>query len=259
MSPEVSASPLLRDATADDVPALAELHVRTFRQTHGGGPNARTREEQWREKFASGQLLFCIVLEANGALVGFAAGQRHHDQAHPYRGELNKIYLLREWQGQGLGRRLLVESARRFVAAGVNSMLLFGDANSRSNGFYERMGAKRLFAANGDFHGGYGWPDLEPLAGDAPAPLDPSATEPPPRLTNNILGFFAGLVGVCMGGVAFFAVPFLLVRDAPFKALAFMALGFAGLGMVGVARKLAPNHWRQVVSASVLGKRMLGR
>jgi hypothetical protein len=33
-----------------------------------------------------------------------------------------------------------------------------------SNGFYERMGAERLFAPNGDSHGGYGWRDIRPLA-----------------------------------------------------------------------------------------------
>ena len=42
-------------------------------------------------------------------------------------------------------------------------MLLFGDANNPSNTFYERMGGSRLFAKNGDFHGGFGWTDLQEL------------------------------------------------------------------------------------------------
>jgi L-amino acid N-acyltransferase YncA len=254
---------LLRDATAADIPALAELHVRTFRQTHGGGPDAATREQQWREKFASGTQLFCIVLEENGTLVGFAAGRRHHDPAAVYRGELNKIYLLRERHGRGLGRRLLVESARRFLAAGIDSMLLFGDAHSRSNGFYEKMGATRLYAENGDFHGGYGWPNLTHLVAALPALIGDTPSEPAPaeeqHLGKYILGFFAGFAGVCMTSVAFFAVPLLLVQGAPFKALAFMVLGFAGLGLIGVARKLAPHHWLQVARQSPLVRRLLGR
>ena len=32
-------------------------------------------------------------------------------------------------------------------------MLLFGDARSPSNGFYEAMGAERLFSDQGEFHG----------------------------------------------------------------------------------------------------------
>ena len=42
-------------------------------------------------------------------------------------------------------------------------MLLFGDANNPSNNFYEQMGAEKLFAKNGEFHGGYGWTDLQRL------------------------------------------------------------------------------------------------
>ena len=98
---------VLRDAGEADIPALSELHVRTFRETHGGGPTAALREGQWRAKFASGQLVFCVVLQnGSGDLIGFASGEPH-DGAQPndFRGELNKIYLLREYQRRGLGRR----------------------------------------------------------------------------------------------------------------------------------------------------------
>jgi len=43
-------------------------------------------------------------------------------------------------------------------------MLLFGDARSPSNGFYEHFGAERLISPEGAFHGGYGWRDLRVLA-----------------------------------------------------------------------------------------------
>ena len=40
-------------------------------------------------------------------------------------------------------------------------MLLFGDANNPSNGFYEAMGGERIVGATPeDFHGAYGWRDL---------------------------------------------------------------------------------------------------
>lgn len=154
---------LLRDASEDDVPALAELHVRTFRETHGGGADVPLREREWRAKFDEGALVFSVVLESGGRLVGFASGQRHDDEPRGYDGELNKIYLLRAFQRRGLGRRMLCAAAERFLAKGVSSMLLFGDARSPSNGFYEAMGAQRLVAPDGEFHGGYGWPDLDKL------------------------------------------------------------------------------------------------
>jgi ribosomal protein S18 acetylase RimI-like enzyme len=155
-----------RAATAADVPALAQLHVTTFVETHGGpGPTCGVRERQWGEAFSqcSGDWFCVVIVNPEGELAGFAKGMPHHHISE-YSGELNKIYILRQYHRLGLGRRLLGEVSRRFLANGITSMLLFGDAQNASNGFYERMGAERLFAANGDFHGGYGWRDIRPLA-----------------------------------------------------------------------------------------------
>ncbi len=155
-----------RDATAGDVPALARLHVATFIETHGGpGPTIAVRERQWSDAFSHrSDDWFCVVIVApDRELVGFAKGVPHRD-IPGYTGELNKIYILRRYHRRGLGKRLLDEVSRRFLANGIASMLLFGDARNPSNGFYEHMGAERLFASNGDFHGGYGWRDIRPLA-----------------------------------------------------------------------------------------------
>jgi GNAT superfamily N-acetyltransferase len=80
-----------------------------------------------------------------------------------FEGELNKIYLLRRSHRRGIGRRLVEQVARRFLEQGISSMLLFGDARSPSNGFYEHLGAERLLSDTGEFHGGYGWRDLRRL------------------------------------------------------------------------------------------------
>jgi GNAT superfamily N-acetyltransferase len=74
-----------------------------------------------------------------------------------------QIYVLRRWHRHGIGRRLVEQVARRFLDGGITSMLLFGDARSPSNGFYERLGAERLQSAGGEFHGGCGWRDLRHL------------------------------------------------------------------------------------------------
>lgn len=156
----------LRLATPADVDALARLHVQAFNETHGPGPSIAMRGQQWRDAFLSDERQwFCLVVETSeGRLVGFAKGQPYADESHgEYRGELNKIYLLREYQGRGLGRRLVCAVGREMLSRGIDSMVLFGEARSPSNGFYERMGAARLFAPSGEFHGGYGWKALAAL------------------------------------------------------------------------------------------------
>ena len=97
-------------------------------------------------------------------MIGFVRGIPHNDQTSGFDAELNKIYLLREYHRRGLGKLLLCAAARRFMQNGVRSMLLFGDASNPSNGFYEALGAERLYSDTGEFHGGYGWRDLDKLA-----------------------------------------------------------------------------------------------
>ncbi len=156
----------LREARRDDLDALAELHVETFKQTHGrfNAPNVALRRHQWRTAFDAPSGWFCYVVELDtGELVGFAKGTLHTGGVPGFEGELNKIYVLRRYHGRGLGRRLVEQVARRFLQDGINSMLLFGDARSPSNGFYEHLGAERLLSDAGEFHGGYGWRDLRRL------------------------------------------------------------------------------------------------
>src|SRR5689334_22163784 len=120
---------IFREATAADVSPLAQLHVRAFNETHApllmNGPSYEVREYQWREAFrAADGSWFCFVIERDGCeLVGFAKGQpyAHHDQPD-FAGELNKIYLLRDYHRRGRGRRLVGHVARRFLGQGISSM-----------------------------------------------------------------------------------------------------------------------------------------
>jgi GNAT superfamily N-acetyltransferase len=156
----------MREAATRDVAALAALHVETFRETHGGGPPLALRAAQWQRILSANDATdFTFVVEETAAhqFVGFARGTRHDGGVPGYRGELNKIYVLRRWHGHGLGRWLVCEVAGRFLSQEITSMLLFGDARNPSNGFYEHLGAVRLLSPEGEFHGGYGWPDLDKL------------------------------------------------------------------------------------------------
>lgn len=75
---------------------------------------------------------FCLVIENNnGDLIGFAKGMPRSHPDHPdISGELNKIYLLRQYQRLGLGTRLVGYVAREFMKRNIHSVLLFGDAGN---------------------------------------------------------------------------------------------------------------------------------
>jgi ribosomal protein S18 acetylase RimI-like enzyme len=140
----------IRNATTHDIPALARLHVQTFNETHRdgrpGGPSYELREQQWRDAFTvtDGSWFGFVVEDDDGELVAFAKGTLHDGGVPDFVGELNKIYALQRVQRQGVGRLLLCHVARQFLSRGIVSMLLFGEATSPSNGFYEAFGAERL-------------------------------------------------------------------------------------------------------------------
>jgi len=153
-----------RDAVADDIPALAELHVTTWNATYNTtrGPTIATRTWQWEQVFAKANRRdFILVLEdKNGRLIGFTWGRPHEGE---FAGELSKIYLRWEYHGLGLGRRMMAETARRFVERGIHSFVLFAELTNPTLGFYDHLGGERLLDERGQFGGAYAWRDVKVL------------------------------------------------------------------------------------------------
>jgi ribosomal protein S18 acetylase RimI-like enzyme len=160
----------IREAVEADIPALAALHVKTWTQTYWTvlhPPTFKIREWQWKDQFKKNDgSWFCFVIANNkNELVGFAKGIKYsHSDLPEFSGELNKIYILREYQRLGLGKRLLGYVAQKFISMGISNMVLFGLAENPSGGFHEAMGGEKLYSKEGEFHGGYCWRELQQLA-----------------------------------------------------------------------------------------------
>ena len=171
---EEAESFIIREVTEADIPALSALHVKTWAQTYWTvlrPPTYRVREWQWRERFNRNDgSWFCLVIEnSKKQLIGFAKGKTYsHSDLPDFSGELNKIYILREYQRLGLGKRLIGDVARKFLSMGITNMVLFGVAENPSCYFHEAVGGEKLFSKKGAFHGGYCWRDLQQLASICP-------------------------------------------------------------------------------------------
>lgn len=59
----------IREARPVDIPALAALHVATFKEAHGRhrAPSYELRETQWRNAFAHESDWFCYVAPSDAA------------------------------------------------------------------------------------------------------------------------------------------------------------------------------------------------
>lgn len=157
---------IFRDAVAADIPALAELHVTTWNATYNTprGPTIATRTWQWNEVFGKDNRRdFVLVLEdRNGRLIGFTWGKPNDGE---FAGQVSKIYLRWEYHGLGLGRRMMAETARRFLDRGIHSFILFAELSNPTLGFYDRMGGERLLDDRGQFAGAFAWRDVRTLIG----------------------------------------------------------------------------------------------
>ena len=156
---------IIHEATIEDLPALVNLHVKTWNETYPGfkkPPAYEVREYQWRNQFkVTDGSWFCFVIENNKKeLIGFAKGKRNEDNT----GVIDKIYLLRSYQRLGLGRKLVGQVARRFLSMGVSSISLFGIPQNPSCYFHKSIGGEKLYGDNGEFHGGFIWRDIQTLA-----------------------------------------------------------------------------------------------
>lgn len=157
---------IFRDATEADIPELGKLHAITWAETYNAtNPNIELRQYQWRKAFTEendGSWFCVVVVNKKDNLVGFAKGIiNKDDNSSQLHGDLNKIYLLKDYQRIGLGKKLFGHVVQRFLSNGVTDMHLFGVPQNPSCAFHEAMGGEKLYSDKGNFDGGYRWPDLK--------------------------------------------------------------------------------------------------
>ncbi|MFZ5719738.1 MAG: GNAT family N-acetyltransferase [Pseudomonadota bacterium] len=176
----VDASFVVFPAGPADAEALARVHVTAWRETYKGllpdAYLARMSEPQHARRFA--RLLLAprpddVTLAAadRWGLVGYAQGGPSRRQV-PGEAEVATLYLLRSAQHRGLGRRLLVETARALAAQGATSLVISVlRENFGARAFYEHLGGlaepARLEAGPGGgayWEVAYRWDDIRRLA-----------------------------------------------------------------------------------------------
>ena len=169
----------IREATIEDAPAIARVHVDSWHTTYKGIVPQRiidrftyeAREGLWRGILGSENDSFVYVAEEGGQVVGFACGGPAREYEAPnHAGQLYSIYILQEHQGRGIGRRLFDAVVRELARLGLHSMAVWVIADNPACGFYEAMGGRKVYERQEPADEvmldeiGYGWDDIRPLA-----------------------------------------------------------------------------------------------
>ncbi len=170
----------IREATLDDAEDIARVHVASSRTTYQGiMPDdylAFIDVEEWMERRRinlenAGEHEVAYVAEVDGRIVGWARGGPERSDDNHYEGELYGLYLLREYQRIGIGRRLISTMAKHLAEEGMTSMFLWVLAeNEGARRFYEALGgqpAGEHYITTGGVQlpeVAYGWKDIRLLA-----------------------------------------------------------------------------------------------
>ena len=177
---------LIRPAAPDDASAIARVRVESWRTTYKGmipesylaGMKVEDSAALWHKVLTAGASTTSVfVAQTDAGIVGFASGNMLSEPKHGLDAELSAVYLFREAQRTGIGRRLVANVAaaqRSFGATGLIVWVIAGNKPARA--FYEKLGAELLIEQPFTWDGmdmlevGYGWRDLDALIRTAGVP-----------------------------------------------------------------------------------------
>ena len=140
------ASLTIRPATLADAADLGIIHYQSWLQTYTGlidqnflNQLSAQRSQQRFEVEGCKQFLIALV---DGSPAGFCRYCKSRDpDANSLTGEIQAIYLLKEYQQQGIGRALMLYAFDELKKLGMNKVTLWAlESNTTAHCFYIKMG-----------------------------------------------------------------------------------------------------------------------
>jgi L-amino acid N-acyltransferase YncA len=167
---------IVREANHDDIPAIAKVHVDTWRTTYRGivpdeylaNLSYEKRANGWYQIFNNlskdGYFTY-VVEEESGEIIAFANAGAERTGDRLYKGELTSIYIRQNHQGKGIGRCLVQAVVEKLSRAGINSLLVWVLVDNPACKFYAALGGQPIYEKELEIGGkklievAYGWVD----------------------------------------------------------------------------------------------------
>ena len=173
----------IRPAKSSDAPAIARVQVTTWQAEYRGliadefldAFSQADRTTCWSQIMQQLAQAIYVAESERAGIVGFASGgaARQRGGCERFQGELYGLYVLPEWHGRGIGRRLVAACAQGLLELGLGTMVVWVLSDNPARQFYERLGG--AFVTEGEMKIGeqslgetaYGWCDIAELAAGA--------------------------------------------------------------------------------------------
>jgi ribosomal protein S18 acetylase RimI-like enzyme len=145
----------IRAATIADARAIVLVHVDTQNQAFKGLfseiaqrpinlDHAEADKRQKLEQDALGKTCTFVADRSGKDIIGFASGGPKRDGPPEYGGELYNVFVLPEYQHQGIGTALFLQVVEFLRAQHEQALLLWVLKNTAAVAYYERLGGQRI-------------------------------------------------------------------------------------------------------------------
>lgn len=139
---------IIRKRTIKDIPDFTLLVNDVWNETYRGivddsfldnmKNTIDDRIKRMQDNYNENDLNF--VLEDDGKLIGFTSVEKSRDSDYPNSGEISSLYLRKEYQGTGLGKKLFNYSLDKLKELGFSDYIIGCLDKNPTNDFYKHMG-----------------------------------------------------------------------------------------------------------------------
>ena len=132
----------------EDIPAIARAYTQSWRETYAGiapkpflegmteAASARIFQQSLQPNSFS---YFLYVAEVENEIVGFVDGGKERGRPESGEGEIYAIYLLKKFQGKGVGRELFRAALGRLRQSGLSPSVVWVLEKNPYRKFYESL------------------------------------------------------------------------------------------------------------------------
>ncbi len=175
---------IIRPAHFGDEKRLARVYVDTWKATYRGlliqsfldGLNYRDVTIQWIRTLENAKTLVHLAQNEREEFVGFVTSGKETSGTMGFDAEVYTLYVLPEFQNQGIGNRLLRAAVDALAASQYHSLVIWVLKGNPAEDFYRKMGGIRVASKTTPLGGAsyaeiaFGWPAIR-TAGRDPFPV----------------------------------------------------------------------------------------